>query len=270
MTEVLMYKTFQPVVSADFLKTLEDSLVGKALIEKAGISAFKILSRFTLHLPSVSNPTGWLVESDVSLAHQLPDITLFLKYAWLYSDREENEYIDLLRKSVSEEVTSFEKDFLIKDEQRKLHETDKLLKSHEEDAKAVKEELVRSQSVLKSKKSQIKQQKKDLKCVQRELEIKRQKEKESSIKHSKAASKPRSCDEVNAYLEELVRTNTRKLKKIKTVKLWSLIPKERDGSEFYKEEDKLCHEGCACMPFSIKAFYKRIQKINKKLRENST
>lgn len=266
MTEVLMYKTFQPVVSADFLKTMEDSLVGKALIEKAGISAFKMLSRFTLHLPSASNPAGWLVESDVSLAHQLPDITLFLKYAWLYSNLEDNEHVDLLRKSVSEEVTSFEKDLLIKNEQRKLHETDKLLRSHEENAKAVEEELVRSQSLLKSKKSQIKQQKKDLKYVQKELEIKRQKERESSIRHSEAASKPRSCEELNEYLEDLVTNNPGKL----PGELWALIPRERDGSDVYKENNKICHEGCRCKPFGKKAFYPRIQKINEKLRENSS
>ena len=264
-----MNKTFQPVISADFLKTMEDSPIGKALIEKAGISAFKMLSRFTLHLPAASNPTGWLVESDVSLAHQLPDITLFLKYAWFYSNSEDNEHIDRLRESVSEDITSFEKDLLIKREQRKLHEADKLLRSREEDAKAVEEELVRSQSLLKSQKSQIKQQKKDLKCVQKELEIRRQKEKISSIRHSNAASKPRGCLEVNEYLEELVRTNSEKFKKIKIIELWSLISKERDGSEFYKEDDKLCHEGCTCMPFGIEAFYRRIQKIKENLRENS-
>lgn len=158
-----MNKTFQPVISADFLKAMEDSPIGKALIEKAGISAFKMLSRFTLHLPSASNPTGWLVESDVSLPNQLPDIILFLKYAWLYSDREDNEHVDCLRESVSKDITSLEKNLLIEGKQKKLADTAKLLRNSEEDAKAVKEQLVRSQSLLKSQNSQIKQQKKILK-----------------------------------------------------------------------------------------------------------
>lgn len=261
-----MNKTFQPVVSADFLKTMEDSLVGKALIEKAGISAFKKLSRFTLHLPSASNPAGWLVESDVSLSHQLPDITLFLKYAWLYSNLEGNENVDLLRKSVSDEVASFEKDLLIENEQKKQHATAKLLRSREEEIRTAEEELIRSQLQLKSQNSQIKQQKKDLKGIQKELEIKRKKERESSIRHSEAASKPRSCEELNEYLEDLVMSNPGKL----PGKLWALIPRERDGSDVYKENNKICHEGCTCKPFGKKAFYPRIQKINEKLRGNSS
>lgn len=260
-----MYKNFQPDISADFLKKIEDSPVGKALIEKTGMSAFKMLSQFTLHLPIPSNPTNWLVESDVRLAHWFPDITLFLKFAWLYSEREEDEHFDLLRKSVSEEVTSFEKDLLIENEQRKQREVAKLLKNREEEIKKAEEELVQSQLRLKSQKSQIKQQKKDLKGVQKELEIKLQKERESSIRHSKAARKPRSCEELNEYLEDLVTSNPGKL----PGELWALIPRERNGSDVYKENNKICHEGCRCKAFGKKAFYPRIQKINKKLRENS-
>lgn len=261
-----MYKTFKPDISADFLKTMEDSLLGKALIERAGMSAFKMLSRFTLTLPFTSNLAGWLVESDASLPNQLPDIILFLKYAWLYSEREENEHVDRLRKSVSEEVTSFEKDLLIENEQKKRCETAKLLRNREEEIRTAEEELIRSQLQLKSQNSQIKQQKKDLKGIQKELEIKRQKERESSIRHSEAASKPRSCEELNEYLEDLVTNNPGKL----PGELWALIPRERDGSDVYKENNKICHEGCTCKPFGKKAFYPRIQKINEKLRGNSS
>ncbi len=254
-----MYKTFKPNISADFLKTMEDSLLVKALIERAGISAFKMLSRFTLTLPFASNPADWLVESDVSLPNQLPDIILFLKYAWLYSEREQNEHVDRLRKSVSDEVTSFEKDLLIENEQKKQRATAKLLRNREEEIRTAEEELIRSQLQLKSQNSQIKQQKKDLKGIQKELEIKRQKERESSIRHSEAASKPRSCEELNEYLEDLVTNNPGKL----PGELWALIPRERDGSDVYKENNKICHEGCRCKPFGKKAFTQGFKKSMK-------
>lgn len=70
-----MYKVFQPIASANFLKMLEDSTIGKALIEKTGISAFKMLNRFKLNLPTESNPTAWLIEGDTKFSYYL--ISLF-------------------------------------------------------------------------------------------------------------------------------------------------------------------------------------------------
>jgi hypothetical protein len=115
-----MYKIFQPIVSANFLKILEDSAIGKALIEKTGMSAFKMLNRFKLNLPTESNPTAWLIEGDTKFSYHLYDITLFLKHAWLYSECEKNEHIDNLKRTVADEITSFEKDLIIEGIQREL------------------------------------------------------------------------------------------------------------------------------------------------------
>lgn len=208
-----MHKTFQPTISADFLEMMEDSPVGKALIEKAGISAFKMLSRFTLNLPIESNPNLWLVECDANLAYNPPDIILFLKYAWLYSEREENEHIDNLIHSVAQELTSFEKDLLIKGERKKLNEVIESLSHREEETRSIQNELKQSQS---------------------ELKINRQKEKEISIRNSTSASKSRGCEEVDKYIQGLVKSNP--YKSIK--ELWFLISGERDGGEFYRETTK--------------------------------
>jgi hypothetical protein len=222
------------MISADFLKLMEDIPVGKALIEKTGISAFKMLNRFKLNLPTESDSTAWIVEGDTKFSDHFYDITLFLKHAWLYSEREENEHIHNLKRAVADEITSFEKDLLIQEEQKKLNELIKLLNLREEETKS----------------------------IQNELKLKQQKEAETSLRNSESASKPRGCKEVSEFFDKLVINNPDKKR---TKDLWSLIPGERDGSEFYRENNKIHHEECKCRPIGKGAFYGRIKKIKENL-----
>ncbi|CUI18035.1 Structural maintenance of chromosomes protein 6 [Candidatus Protochlamydia naegleriophila] len=259
-----MVKTFKPVISANFLKMLEDSRVGKALIEVTGFSVYKMLTRFSLNLPTLSNPTGWSLDCyDVKLTYNQPDVILFLKYAWLYSETETNEHIDNLIHAVAQDITGFEKNLSIEDGQRKLNETTKILKNQEgvivqknDDIRAAHDELEKTHLELETKKTQISQQEKKLRQTCKELEVKLQKEKETSIRNSKSASEPRGCEEVNEYLEELVQKNPKK----GPAELWKLIPKGRNGSDVLIEFGKITHEECGCTHFGKKAFYARIQK----------
>ncbi len=292
-----MVKTFKPVISADFLKMIEDSRVGKALIEATGFSAYKMLTRFSLNLPTLSTPTGWSIDCyDVKLAYNQPDVILFLKYAWLYSETETNEHIDNLLHAVALDITSFEKDLLLEEgekkastsalilrkqeeiiveskEKVKIHEEELLqssllLQKHEEtivkskeEIKIQREKLIKSRSEIEAQKIQMNQQEQNIKVLSCELDVKLKKEKKISLRNSKSASGPRGCIEMGRLLEELVRNNPKKRSK----ELWALIPWERDGGEFYKENGKLHHNiDCGCREFGIKAFYARIQKIKGK------
>lgn len=240
-----MVKTFRPVTSPDFLKMLEESRIGKALIEMTGLSAFEMLNQFRLNLPTSSNPSEWLVECDTNRYYNPHDVTLFLKYAWLYSETESNEHIDHLIHLVAKELTSFEKDLLIQEGQAKLNETAIILKSQDQLIAQKQEEVTITQQELF--KSHL------------ELGAKLQKEKNTSTTNSNSASKPRGCEEVDKYLQELVKSNPCK----STKELWFLISGERDGSDFYRENGKIYHENCEdyCNEFGIKAFYARIKRI---------
>lgn len=268
-----MVKIFKPVISANFLKMIEDSRVGTALIQITGFSAYKMLTRFSLNLPTLSNPTGWSVDCDASLNYNPHDVILFLKYAWLYSETERNEHIDNLIHAVAQDITGFEKSLLIEDGQKRLNETTKILKNQEgvivqknDDIRAAHDELAKTHLELVTKKTQISQQEKKLKQTCKELEVKLQKEKETSIRNSKSASQPRGCEEVNEYLEELVQKNPKK----GPAELWKLIPKGRNGSDVFIEVGKINHDECSCTPFGKKAFYARIQKIKGKSKKNSS
>lgn len=297
-----MVKTFTSVISANFLKMIEDSRVGKALIEITGFSAYKMLTSFRLNLPTLSNPTGWSVDCDASLIYNPHDVILFLKYAWLYSETETNEHIDNLIHGVAQDITGFEKDLLIEESEKKasasnlilrkqeeiivetkekvkIHEEELLqssllLQKHEEtivkskkEIKIQREKLIKSHSEIEAQKTQMNQQELDIKVLSCELDVKLQKETKISLKNSKSASEPRGCKEMDRLLKELVRNNPKKRPK----ELWALIPWERDGGEFYKENGKLHHNiDCGCREFGLKAFYARIQKIKGKSKKNSS
>lgn len=156
-----MVNTFKPVVSAIFLKMIEESRVGKALIEITGFSAYKMLSQFSLNLPTLSNPTGWSVDCDANLTYNPHDVILFLKYAWLYSETETNEHIDDLIHSVSNELTNFEKDLLIEESKKKVITSNLMLQKQEEiivetkeEIRVHQEELLKSQSEMEAQKFQ--------------------------------------------------------------------------------------------------------------------
>jgi hypothetical protein len=308
-----MVKTFKPVISANFLKMIEDSRVGKALIEVTGFSAYKMLTRFSLNLPTLSNPTGWSLDCyDVKFNYNQPDVILFLKYAWLYSETETNEHIDNLLHSVAQDITGFEKDLLIEEGEKKVSTSalilrkqeeiivetkekariyeEELLKSHseieaqklqsslmlqkheetivksEEENKIQQEKLIKFHSEIEAQKTQMTQQELNIKFLSCKLDAKLKKEKKISLTNSESASKTRGCEEVDTLLKELVRNNSKK----KPNELWALISWERDGSELYKENDKINHEGCSCREFGISAFYARIQKINEEFKKNSS
>ncbi|EFB42036.1 MULTISPECIES: hypothetical protein [Parachlamydia] len=269
-----MVKTFTPVISANFLKMIEDSHVGKALIEITGFSAYKMLTRFSLNLPTLSNPTGWSVDCDASLNYNPHDVILFLKYAWLYSETERNEHIDNLIHAVVQDITGFEKSLLIEDGQRRLNETVKVLKSQEgiivqkdDDIRIAHDKLTKTHLELETQKTQLSQQENKLKLIRSKLDVKVQKEKDTSLRNSKSASEPRGCKEMEKLLKELVGNNPKK----KPKELWALISWERDGGELYRENDKLFHDiECGCKEFGIKAFYARIQKIKGEFEKNSS
>lgn len=97
--------------------------------------------------------------------------------------------------------------------------------------------------------------------IQIELKLKQQKEKEMSIRNSISASKSRGCKDISKFFEKLVVNNPKKRNK----DLWSLIARDRDGSEIYRENNKIQHEECKCRPIGIGAFYRRIKKIKENL-----
>ena len=159
--------------------------------------------------------------------------------------------------SVSQEIQDFEKGLLIEESKIRLSKATETLKRQKERTKRVQRKLEKSDSELEAQTSQINQQKNDLERVQNELEAKLQKEKNISEKYSISASKMRGCEEVDEFLQMLVRDHPNK----GTKELWVLIPGERDGGDFYRENDKMHHNECGCREFGIQAFYARIQKI---------
>jgi len=260
-----MNRFFKANLTADFLRMMEDSFIGKGITRKTGLSAFKMLTHFTLITPAFSNSSAWLVDYIPAInidPLQIDYVILFLKYAWLYSEKEKNTHNDNLIHFVCQEVTQFEKDLLIEDSHKRLiesHETltnqECLISQKDIDLKITKEVLLKSQESLQIQKIQISKKNKDLKVANKELTARRLKEKKISLKNSESASEIRSCIEVNEWLKKLVKDNQNR----KTCELWSSLSDGRNGGDFYKENKKIHHQDCQCMPFGIKAFYRRVK-----------
>lgn len=166
---------------------IEDSRVGKALIGITGFSAYKMFTRFSLNLPTLSNPTGWSLDCyDIKLTYNSPDVILFLKYAWLYSETETNEHIDNLIHAVAQDITGFEKDLLIEEGEKKASTSNLILRKQEEiivetkeKARIYEEELLKSHSEIEAQKlqSSLMLQKHEETIVKSEEENKIQQEK---------------------------------------------------------------------------------------------
>ena len=140
-----MNDAFKAVVSLEFLKMIEDSLVGREVSLKTGLKVYEILKHVELSVPS-SPDFHWSINWAPSSIHVIPELVDFLlillKYAWLYSEHKENN--EQLIESVAKELKEFEKSIVLEE---------------------VNQELVDSQVVVKTQAQEIKQKKKEFRVV---------------------------------------------------------------------------------------------------------
>lgn len=88
-----MNDAFKAVVSSEFLKMIEDSLVGREVSLRTGLKVCEILKHVELNIPS-SPDFQWSINWASSSIHVIPEqvdfLLILLKYAWLYSEHKEN------------------------------------------------------------------------------------------------------------------------------------------------------------------------------------
>jgi predicted Zn-ribbon and HTH transcriptional regulator len=238
-----MNNAFKAVVSSEFLKMIEDSLVGREVSLKTGLKVCEILKHVELNAPS-SLDLQWTINWASSFISVMPEqvdfLLILLKYAWLYSQHKETN--DQLIETVARELKEFEKSIVLEE---------------------VNEKLIDSHVIVKTQAQEIKQKKKELKIVGKELVERRAKARKISFTNSNSARKPRSCPEVNEWILELVKGNP----KSSIIALWRSISKNNDGRNFYRTSDRLNHFDCenSCPSFGLKAFYKRVQSARREI-----
>jgi len=182
-----MNDAFKAVVSSEFLKMIEDSLIGREISLRTGIKVYEILKHVELNIPSPPD-FQWSINWTPSSIHVIPEqvdlLLILLKHAWLYSEHKENS--EELIETVARELKEFEKSIVLGE---------------------VNQELVDSRVIVKTQAQEIKQKKKEFRGVNKELVERRAKARKISRTNSNSAKKPRSCPEVNEWILELVKCN---------------------------------------------------------------
>ena len=238
-----MNNTFKAVVSSEFLKMIEDSLVGREVSLRTGLKVYEILKHVELNVP-FSPDFQWSINWAASSINVMPDqvdfLLILLKYAWLYSEHKGNN--EELIEAVARELKEFEKSVVLEE---------------------VNQELVDSHVIVKTQAQEIKQKKKEFRVVNEELVERRAKARKISRTNSNSAKKFRSCPEVNQWILGLVKSNP----KSSIITLWRSISKNNDGRSFYRTSNRLNHFDCenSCPSFGLKAFYKRVQSARREI-----
>jgi len=238
-----MNNAFKAAASSEFLKMIEDSLVGREVSLRTGLKVNEILKHVELNVPSLPDfqwSINWAASSINVMPGQVDYLLVLLKHAWLYSEHKEND--EELIEAVARELKEFEKSIVLEE---------------------VNRELVDSQVVVKTQAQEIKQKKKEFKAVNKELIERRAKAQKISRTNSNSAKKLRSCPEVNQWILGLVKGNP----KSSIITLWRSISKNNDGRSFYRTSDRLNHFDCenSCPSFGLKAFYKRVQSARREI-----
>ena len=238
-----MNNTFKAAASEELLKMIEDSPVGQEVSLRTGLTVYEILKHVELNIPSSLDSqwsVNWAVSSIDVTPEQVDFLLILLKYAWLYSEHEENN--EQLIELVARELKEFEKSIVLEE---------------------VNQELVDSRVIVKTQAQEIKQKKKEFRVVNKELVERRAKARKISHTNSNSAKKLRSCLEVNEWILELVKGNP----KSSIIALWRSISKNNDGRSFYRTSDRLNHFDCenSCPSFGLKAFYKRVQSARREI-----
>lgn len=238
-----MNDAFKAVVSSEFLKMIEASLIGREISLRTGLKVYEILKHVELNIPSPPD-FQWLINWPPSSIHVIPEqvdlLLILLKHAWLYSDHKENN--EELIEAVARELKEFEKSIVLEE---------------------VNQELVDSRVIVKTQTQEIKQKRKEFRVVNKELVERRAKARKISRTNSNSAKKLRSCPEVNEWILELVKSNP----KTSIIALWRSISKNNDVRSFYRTSDRLNHFDCenSCPSFGLKAFYKRVQSARREI-----
>lgn len=238
-----MNNVFKAAVSSEFLKMIEENLIGREVFLRTGLKVYEILKHVELNVPS-SQDLQWSINWAASSINVMPDqvdfLLILLKHAWLYSEHKENN--EELIEAVARELKEFEKSIVLEE---------------------VNQELVDSCVIVKTQAQEIKQKKKEFRVVNKELVERRVKARKISRTNSNSAKKLRSCPEVNEWILELVKGNP----KSSIIALWRSISKNNDGRSFYRTSDRLNHFDCesSCPSFGLKAFYKRVQSARREI-----
>jgi hypothetical protein len=238
-----MNNAFKAAASSEFLKMIEDSLVGREVSLRTGLKVYEILKHVELNVPSPSDfqwSINWAASSINVMPDQVDFLLILLKHAWLYSEHKENN--EELIEAVARELKEFEKSIVLEE---------------------VNQELVDSRVTVKTQAQEIKQKKKEFRVVNKELIERRAKARKISRTNSNSAKKLRSCPVVNEWILDLVKGNP----KSSIIALWRSISKNNDGRSFYRTSDRLNHFDCenSCPSFGLKAFYKRVQSARREI-----
>src|ERR1700688_1322231 len=105
-----MNNTFKAAASEELLKMIEDSPVGQEVSLRTGLTVYEILKHVELNIPSSLDSqwsVNWAVSSIDVTPEQVDFLLILLKYAWLYSEHEENN--EQLIELVARELKEFEK-----------------------------------------------------------------------------------------------------------------------------------------------------------------
>lgn len=87
-----MNDSFKAAASLEFLKMIEDSLIGQEISRRAGLKVYEILKHVELNVPA-SPDFQWSINWTPSSIHVIPEqvdfLLILLKYAWLYSEHKD-------------------------------------------------------------------------------------------------------------------------------------------------------------------------------------
>jgi hypothetical protein len=116
-----MNNAFKAVISSEFLKMIEDSLVGREISRRTGLKVYEILKHVELNIPSPPD-LQWSINWASSLINVMPDqvdfLLILLKHTWLYSEHKENN--EELIEAVARELKEFEKSMVLEEVNQEL------------------------------------------------------------------------------------------------------------------------------------------------------